>query len=420
MLMLAQLPIPAIDRFGLPGHPALLLLLYHVTFVLHLLFMNFALGGAVVCLVNEIRATWSANADYLVDLNRRIFLALPVAVSFAVTFGVAPLLFVQALYGQFFYTAMILIGLPWLVVVAVLIVVFYLIYLARFGARPLGLGNRLLRIVITAGIAAGLAAVALVLTSNAVWSITPPQWLAKYRSSSLSFFPAEPHFWYRYAHNLVGGTAMACLLTAAMARALHRRGVVDQFWANRTVAGFLLVAAALTAVQMLVGAGVIVNLRSDVRDDVMLMSWGNLHVWGWRLGVAAAIGAIIAMVRGVSQPHRALWPWLSLGLIVVTLGGMSMARQAVRAGYLDGVQFSLNQWVEPAHSTSQFSPFIVFLLSFVVAIAVVGWMLWVCWHIPPQPAQATTAAAPPPVEEQLPTEDASVSTPSDEQPTQPA
>ena len=51
-------------------------------------------------------------------------------------------------------------------------------------------------------------------------------------------------------------------------------------------------AAALTAVQMLVGAGVVVNLRSDVRDDVMLMSWANLHVWGWRIGVIAAIGAI--------------------------------------------------------------------------------------------------------------------------------
>ena len=47
----------------------------------------------------------------------------------SLTTGVAPLLFVQVLYGHFFYTANILLGWRWLAILGVLIVGFYAVYL---------------------------------------------------------------------------------------------------------------------------------------------------------------------------------------------------------------------------------------------------------------------------------------------------
>ena len=36
------------------------------------------------------------------------------AISFAITFGIAPLLFIQVLFGRFFYTATVLVAWAWL------------------------------------------------------------------------------------------------------------------------------------------------------------------------------------------------------------------------------------------------------------------------------------------------------------------
>lgn len=399
MFLLAQtdpIPIPPMDPAGLPSHWAIFLALYHVTFVLHLLFMNFSLGGSIVCLVNDVRSLWSPNADYLTDLNRRMFLVLPITISFAITFGVAPLLFVQVLYGQYFYTSAILIGLPWMGIIGVLIVVFYLAYIVKFQPAPLGPGRRLLRIVLAGVLVAGFATVAFLLTSNAVWSIVPEHWVAKYHGQK-PFWPAEAHFWPRYVHNLIGGTAMACLLTAGIARALRFRGVADDYWVARTVRGFLLVAVALTLLQAIDGAVLVGTLRSAVREE-MLLSLPNIHVWGWRVGLTAAIAAVIFMLRGVRAPGQARWPWLALASVVLTLGGMSMAREAVRAKYLAGHGFKLADW---AVKPGQNSAFLTFLVSFVVALVVVGWMLWIAWRIPsrnqiaaPDPAEAPETIAP--------------------------
>jgi hypothetical protein len=55
---------------------------------------------------------------------------------FSVNFGVAPLLFVQVLYGHFFYASSILMAVFWLAVIPLLIAAYYAAYLYgfRFGA----------------------------------------------------------------------------------------------------------------------------------------------------------------------------------------------------------------------------------------------------------------------------------------------
>ena len=49
----------------------------------------------------------------------------------AINMGVAPLLFLQVLYGQFFYTSTVLMATYWLSIIFLLIITYYSIYIYK-------------------------------------------------------------------------------------------------------------------------------------------------------------------------------------------------------------------------------------------------------------------------------------------------
>ena len=94
--------IPAPDAIPVPWGWFYALLM--LTFLLHILVMNAMLGGGIITLISTLR---SGKQDNLVA--REFSYKWPYTIAFAVNMGVAPLLFVQVLYGQFYYTSSILI-----------------------------------------------------------------------------------------------------------------------------------------------------------------------------------------------------------------------------------------------------------------------------------------------------------------------
>src|SRR3989304_5452913 len=96
--------IPALDPAPLPGPPWLFHVLWVITFLIHLVFVNAVLGGSLLAaLVGGPRPGGRETQVFFVGVNSW-------AISFAVTFGIAPLLFMQVLFGRFFYTATILVA----------------------------------------------------------------------------------------------------------------------------------------------------------------------------------------------------------------------------------------------------------------------------------------------------------------------
>ena len=61
---------------------------------------------------------------------------MPVAVAAAITLGVAPLLFVQVVYQQFFYSGTILVGWAWLLFLVMLMLGYYAAYAYKFRGAP--------------------------------------------------------------------------------------------------------------------------------------------------------------------------------------------------------------------------------------------------------------------------------------------
>lgn len=103
------------------------LALYLVTFALHALFIGYVVTGTGYALVQAVR-----GADD--PLAARVRDRLPFMLGAGITAGVAPLLFLQLLYQERFYTANLLAGPRWGAVVPALIAGFYALYVTKAAA----------------------------------------------------------------------------------------------------------------------------------------------------------------------------------------------------------------------------------------------------------------------------------------------
>jgi cytochrome c len=91
-----DLPSPLPDPLPAPAWLWQVLLVF--TFVLHIVPMNLVMGGSFL-------AAWSISRrnEPHTELARQLVRMLPPAQALTITLGVAPLLFLQVLYGQLFF-----------------------------------------------------------------------------------------------------------------------------------------------------------------------------------------------------------------------------------------------------------------------------------------------------------------------------
>jgi hypothetical protein len=136
--ILAAIPDP--DPIPLPAPAELLTFLLVLTFLLHLVPMNFVLGGSLLMVLSYARAR--SAADEKARHHRRLIevlaRAFPAAIAFTITLGVAPLLFIQVLYGQLFFSSSILMAWPWLGVIGLLLLGYYAAYWHTYRHARLG------------------------------------------------------------------------------------------------------------------------------------------------------------------------------------------------------------------------------------------------------------------------------------------
>jgi hypothetical protein len=208
--MLAQTitHIPSPDMLGLPMPAWLGQCLMALTLAIHWAFLSMTAGGLV--------GLHLGRGDG--DARRRLAGMTVLTLAMAMTVGIAPLLFVQVLYGQFFYSANILMGYVWLGLLPIMIAAFYLIYYCRRLAAQ-GRSTRL-----PAGLALllmGLAAV--ILVANATLAQTPQAWRAFAEFGAVRPYMGDPAFWARWtlaaATMLAGGGLFLAIWRQATAGA---------------------------------------------------------------------------------------------------------------------------------------------------------------------------------------------------------
>lgn len=127
--------IPGPVPVPLPAPPGLLEFLLVFTFILHLLAMNFLLGGVIILSVSSFLGRRDSRHR---EFTRRVSRAMPSVTAFTITLGVAPLLFLQLVYGQLFYTSSVLMAWYWLAVVFLVMLGYYGVYWYQMQHDELG------------------------------------------------------------------------------------------------------------------------------------------------------------------------------------------------------------------------------------------------------------------------------------------
>lgn len=346
--------IPTIDPNPLPAPYWVFKLLLVVTFFLHILAMNFMLGGAALALVARWRRTTNPfGYRIFIDVAKKV----PVLMAATITLGIAPLLFLQVIYGQYFYTSSILLAWPWFLVIVLLIAAYYGFYFVanRGEKRPRGTGT-----VMVCSVALVLL-IGFIYTNNITLSQTPARWAAKYFSSPsgwhLNF--GDPTLVPRYLHFMTAAIAVGGLMLVLIAWAKWKK---DAAYARAIFqfGGKAFMYATMT--QFLVGIWFLISLPRNLR--MLFMGDNPLATGLLMFGIAGAGVALFLMSNALRSENIRVAGAAVTGLIVLVILAMSVMRDILRDAYLKPY-FHPHEFAVK----TQWSPLLLFLGLFVAGIA---------------------------------------------------
>ncbi len=355
------LTIPEPDPLPLPAPGWMLWFLLTLTFLLHVLPMNLVLGGSILGGISEALGRGGDRPHHRA-LVAWLGRSTPVAVAAAITLGVAPLLFVQVLYGRLFFTSSILMAWPWLLIVPLLILAYYGAYLRAFKGEKLG----------GAGPVVGWASVALFLiigflfSNNMSLMLRPDLFQSKYFQGAGGFHLnlGDPTLVPRYLHFVFGAVAVAAMAVVMHGIVRRRRDPDYASWSIRY--GSIWFAAA-TVVNMTMGLWWLVALP---RETMLRFMGGSTPATViFILGVILALAVLLHMVLAAQSTRPRALVLSGAAILCLLLAAMVLTRDQVRRAALETAGFRPVAWV-----TAQWGPILLFALLLVAAIAAVIWM----------------------------------------------
>jgi len=333
--------IPTADT--IPVHWLWFQVLLVFTFFIHMILMNFLLGGSLL-------TVWDLLTG---KLEKRTSGSIPTLVALTVNFGVPPLLFVQVLYGHFFYSSSVMLGVPWILVIPILILAYYgaYIFLKQNDKAPKLSKGALIFTCLS------LLYIAFVFVNNNTLAIQPDRWGIYFENpggGNLNL--GEPTLWSRYLHFL-----LAALAIGALGRAIaYHYSKMDKDEKEVQIKRNLKIFGWITVIQFAVGSWFWLTMPDTVWKIFMGESFFAtlMMVAGWLLALLILHSAFTG--RLVSA--------MILGALEVLV--MVIVRDLARGAYL-------NELFRPSQleNVGEQSPLIAFLLIFVVGLVAIYYMI---------------------------------------------
>ncbi len=355
--------MPEADPLPLPAPALLFQILLVGTFTLHILAMNVLLGGSILTAFNAVLERRWPGAERALLLERA---GRPLTLSAAatVTLGVAPLLFLQLLYGPFFFTSSILMAVPWLSVVVLVIAAYAGLYLVELWARTLGP----LAVVVRIGSAFLFVAVAFIYVNNVTLMLAPDEWQEIHEQFRHGLYLplGEAALFPRYLHFLLAAMAIGGLALLVYGLSVRRSEPDFGNWCLRQGALWFLVP---TALQMAIGPVFLVTQPAFARDEFLaadLLETGVL--WS---GVASALIAAVFVIWALRSRAPTLPGAAAAGFAVVSVSLMAVARHLLRA-----LRTSPHLDVDALPSDTQVGAVILFFVVFVAGLGTIGYVVW--------------------------------------------
>jgi hypothetical protein len=320
-----------------------------LTFFLHLLFLNITIGTGIISFVKSIRK----KPDDLL-IARDLGVKLPYAIALTITTGVAPLLFIQVLYGHLIYTSSVLMASFWLSIIVLLLAAYYSAYIYDFkfdnlaAIRPVFIGVTGLIFFI----------IAFLFSNNMTLMLAPEKWQAYFSNSRGTLLNlTEPTLYPRYLHFIVASIANGGLFLALLNDLRARKGNKES---GKNISLGLKWFTYAFAIQILIGFWFFLILPKEIRSLFMGQS-----VYATLLFILGLLGAFTSLGLAIKRQVRPC-----VVTVLFTIANMVLMRDVVRSAYLKPYFH-----VSSLNVSGQYSPMILFLIMLVIGIISIGYML---------------------------------------------
>lgn len=357
---------------GLPAPLWFLTFFKVVGFVLHLGPMHLWYAGLPVAAVLLFR-----GPDHGRRLARRLLGVLPFAVALGVNFGIVPLLFVQVSHYRVYYPAGILMAWPWFLVIPLLTIAYYAIYYAAVQARREELDRRGRGAVVLA--AALMVLIGFLFTNNFSLMTHVHGWSGIFERTQiagavtgLALNTADPTLVPRWL--LMFGLALMTVgAFVAVDTHLLAGSESEEYRAWARATAVRLYALGLVVFGLMGAWYVFGALPAPLRPSTQAPGWLALHA---AAALAPGIGLLAMVAQARGQSPKLAWSALAAHYLVLALNAVARQVQQTREVADYGILGA-----DPVRT--QWSTLPLFLVCFVVALGMVGWMLrraWVEWH----------------------------------------
>ena len=240
--------VPAYPPLPFPIPVWLMQTLLILGFYLHALPMNVIWGGSIISAVLFFLGRGNANS-FCFRSAKALAISLPLFISFAITQGIVPLLFLQLLYGPAFYVSSILMATFWLGLLGILLVSYYVAYyiIYRVLKGEFGRNTAVKAACLMISIFVAFALIASLFSNNLTLMQTPEKWLPLYSSSphGMNLNTNEPQLVPRYLHFFVASIAVAGMTLGCFGLYLKKRNEDFSKWLLKTGSRIFLVATVL-------------------------------------------------------------------------------------------------------------------------------------------------------------------------------
>ena len=331
-------PIPAPSWF--------FIILEQLLFLLHIIVINAVLGGALILLFKRIFKKEDAEID------RSVAFRLPTLIALGINFGVAPLLFIQVVFGNLFFTSSVLMAVYWILIIPLLIIAYYGLYINYNSLSPLFMHVSL---VIASVI---ILYIGFMFVNNNSLMEQPEKWSAYLENRGGTILNiSDPIFLPRYLHFIAASVAIGGLLYAIVLNVKQKK---DKSVDQQKIINSLKIFAIATSIQVIIGFWFLLSVPSEFIMNFMGKDLFSTIVL--LAGIAGGIGAIVFGFLGK----------LNAAVIhaLLTLIAMVITRYNLRMMYLsDNFQLS-SLTLEP-----QYIILVLFLIILVAGLGSVFYML---------------------------------------------
>lgn len=325
--------------------------------------MNIVLGGTFS---SALMVLSSSKESYTRRFGIELAKALPIFLSFAITQGIVPLLFLQLLYGPLYYTSSIIMALPWLAVIFILLVAYYLLYFFKFNVSE-GSNNASFAWVLL--LAASLfLVIGFIFSNNMTLMLHPEKWtsMIDISSTGMHMNHSEVQLVPRFLMVVCNAFAVVGILMGCYGLYYHSR---EQAYSNWLIKYGSLLYLCATLTEMIPTYFFAKTLPQDLLQKFLGAS--QVHFAVIVVIMLCSLIAIVMSVLNFVKANRFVFITALSSMLVANLA-FAVSRHLIRIHFTD-------QFVHPnlLQINIQWDIFVVFLILFVAMLAYLLWLIMI-------------------------------------------